>query len=348
MTWATAESEWNAFLESVRLARRRLHCSNSGAWFRGLSDRRYSVIPSLFRGALHADSEFERDRLHSERDIAAFRPRYAQCKQKLLLLAASRAYGDVLSDEERVVRQEMRELRTSKDNALADLRRHTLVPSGERDAYVEWCFRSGKTNEPSWAILAEMQHSGLPTRLLDWSESLLVSLFFATKKYSDAVQQTCRQLGTSLESINGDPSRLSDAFASMEGAPAIWILNPYIASERATNRTRIWDLSRDHYDYYEAFVHRREWPFERAVPAFSPWSSSRIAAQQGLFTVWGHDRRPLNQQFGANCVAQVTLPPAAALYAVRHFRELGGLDHFSMYRDLDSLASGLKHKFFDR
>src|SRR5437899_71081 len=89
---------------------------------------------------------------------------------------------------------------------LARLRRAYLdgmgLPAVEENLYFGFVTGAGELlphENDSWANLFTMQHHGLPTRLLDWSESFAIALFFALR----------------------EPAR----------TPAVWVLNPFRLNE---------------------------------------------------------------------------------------------------------------------
>ena len=78
----------------------------------------------------------------------------------------------------------IKKLRNSVNSAQNQIDKINLVPSGEREAFIEFSARSGQQFTNSWEVLAAMQHCGVPTRLLDWSETLSTALFFALRIYT--------------------------------------------------------------------------------------------------------------------------------------------------------------------
>jgi FRG domain len=119
--------------------------------------------------------------------------------------------------------------------------------------------------EWDWYFL--MQHYGVPTRLLDFSESSLSALYFA-------LQTTDRT-----------------------NSPCVWVLHPRAFNER---------LSKNSYQvpiYTDAAVSRylpSLWDENAELPiaplAFDPpYNSRRLVAQKGKFVVFGSSKTPLDQ-----------------------------------------------------
>ena len=127
-----------------------------------------------------------------------------------------------------------------------------------------------------WDQLFAMQHFGIPTRLLDWTENAVVATYFA----SDHDQSRC-ECGTN------------------SCKPTLWVLDP-VQLNRLNSRLE---------GYGEAIsvLATSDDAIEPWAPGtedtrFAPWpiaiygthNSSRIVAQQGTFTVAGKEDKALD------------------------------------------------------
>lgn len=220
------------------------------------------------------------------------------------------------------------ELRCSRSGAFfrghsnAD---HSLVPTllrneidqeTEHNFYSECYARARRLmpeNTNSWEFLSHMQHYGVPTRLLDWTESLAAAIFFA---------------------LSGNP-----------GSPCIWVTNGYLLNKEAGAAKQIVVPGVDPLpDYFDCFVlhddqGRKEWP--HALPVFLdiPWASDRIAAQKGYFTF--HSNEISLEAAAPKYVRKVEIPEAA-IPGAASFLESAGVNEYSIFPDLEGLARHLK------
>ena len=125
--------------------------------------------------------------------------------------------------------------------------------------------------QSDWEHQFAMQHYGMPTRLLDWSENLFVAAHFA------------------LAPLATPPAE--------EDLPAVWCLNPVVWNRSAPQlrdygeSIHVLTTSDDEIDAYRPETSKRRLRFPLAI--FGSHNSDRIVSQRGTFMVWGNDNTSL-------------------------------------------------------
>lgn len=194
--------------------------------------------------------------------------------------------------------------------------------------------------EWDWYFLA--QHHGLPTRLLDWSESLLAATYFAL---SGDVFKRDRL------ALDDDLGRTPCAHIFDADCPTVWILNPTSLNESLHGDRYLYVPSPDGdvTPYYlpdrieEERLDINRLPFALLPPR----SNERIAAQQGVFTIHGHSPESLNlvadTHVGSSQIqlARVLLDRANISHLWEEL-QLTGINRLSLFPDIDSVAEYVK------
>jgi FRG domain len=130
--------------------------------------------------------------------------------------------------------------------------------------------------QDDWEHLFAMQHNGLPTRLLDWSENLFVAAYFALAAHA-------------AETHNHEGNCI----------PVIWCINPVQWNRSMPGLSEYGDTihvlttADEELAAYGPRTNRKR--YRSPVAIYGTHNSERIVAQRGTFVVWGNEARPLEE-----------------------------------------------------
>ena len=199
---------------------------------------------------------------------------------------------------------------------LASLLRYENGLAKERylfESFKKFSDRIVRRTDSEWETLFNMQHYGVPTRLLDWSETFGVALFFA------ATYNQARHLG-------------KDA--------AIYLLDPK-GLNQLSGKNKVFRVPEEESEFKYTSIYWDHRPFSPAAPmAMEPiFLNDRMRAQRGMFTVHHDKIDPLETAFPA-VIKKVILPTDAVPSAIE-FLKLSNLNIFSVFPDLEGLSGYL-------
>ena len=204
---------------------------------------------------------------------------------------------------------------------------HQPLPEEQEEILEEFTRRSrslvsSQINYESWEWYQTMQHYGLPTRLLDWTDGALIALYFAV-----------RHLPTNP-------------------MPSVWVLNPFWLNTVSTKEYMVYttDTRKPEIDskitdpYIADFKKIPNLPLA-ILPAHI---NERIVVQRSCFTVHGSDRDGFSTVFGNNVGDAQVLQLRISNDVVEPLKDAViamGIRESTIFPDLEGLSRELKYEY---
>lgn len=168
-----------------------------------------------------------------------------------------------------------------------------------------------RTND--WELLFDMQHYGIPTRLLDWTDVLGVAIAFALYDSRDD-----------------------------EHDSSIHLLDP-VALNKESGLSEVKRPTNDpNFDYKSIYWLNLPFKANKPIAIDGPFQNNRMVAQQGAFTVHGSESL-FFENSGLDCLRKIVLT-ASAKAGAREFLEHSNLNAYSIYPDIVGMARHIVRK----
>lgn len=184
--------------------------------------------------------------------------------------------------------------------------------------------------EDKWEILFLMQHYGMPTRLLDWTENPLIALFFALS------------------------SAIKDETGIFNDDAAVWVISPSkwnqtVFSHQSFKGSALSPSDTMVNNSYSPETNA-QYINELPVAILGIHNSPRIVAQRGSFCLFGKSLTPMEDMFSESnafpddTIKKLVIPSTQISPLLEKLLWMGMSDSV-VYPDLEGLARETKRQF---
>lgn len=175
------------------------------------------------------------------------------------------------------------------------------------------------TPKESFDWLFLMQHYGVPTRLLDWSESPLVALYFAVENHAEYENKNAAlwSLRPSEMNKNAGINNADEAFF-IPSFEDIELSNYTVEALGQNTRTQLMPLA-----------------------TIATRNNARIQAQHGVFTIHHHENTPVENVGDSSHVIKYTIPNDNKEEILKQLSLLG-VTKFQLFPELASIGDIIK------
>ncbi len=248
-------------------------------------------------------------------------------------------YSEIIEEIDRLFNDKTNGCHTPFFRGLSN-NSHTLLPTLFRDIDISHDLDYSKNREmtvfydfetnsailhsnclkESWEVLYEMRHHEIPTRLLDWTGSFTVALYFALRKHDEV------------------------------NTPCVWMLNPVRLNIKSVDKPRIISIEQGQsLDYKKMFVtlELEKKVFKNPIAINPVKRHPRVIAQNSYFTVHGSNLNPLEKIYSTDVVKRFDIPKDIIPDA-KKFLKLANMNEFSLFPDFDGLGRRIKEIYFSK
>ncbi len=171
-----------------------------------------------------------------------------------------------------------------------------------------------------WEWLFLMQHYGLRTRLLDWTESCLIALYFAVRDNTGDV----------------------DA--------AVWAMNPWWLNRQTFGEYALFPADDPRVMEHAPLRPRQELRGKLPLAITPIHASQRIAAQRGVFTIHGNEEAALDRLARRRgkalpCLRKMVIA-SAHVPTIRRELAISGISESLVFPELSGLCREIRTDFF--